>query len=234
MGNARAQGKHAGLTREQVLRAALRLVDQEGAGALSMRRLARELDVEAMTLYHHVRNKQMLEDAIIEHVLAEALPNAEALSDAESRSGDQAAAPWQTVLAHYANALHRALATHPNCVPLIASRPAITTRNLIQLEHLLRILTDAGFTPQVALRMVHATAASVVGQHLARPADAAEANAAGELDADELPLVREALATGFPTVEARFTLVLDALITGFERLLGEQGARPDRAPRDSG
>ena len=231
MGNARAQGKHAGLTREQVLQAAVRLVDQEGADALSMRRLARELDVEAMTLYHHVGNKHVLEDAIIEHVLAEALPSSEALSSNEPRP-TEAGAPWQTVLARYAYALHRALSTHPNCVALIASRPGITARNLLQLEHLLELLTDAGFTPQVALRMVHATAASVVGQHLARPAGATELSTAGGPEIDELPLVREAIAAGFPTVEARFTLILDALIAGFERLLGDQTAGPDRAHRD--
>lgn len=70
----RARGQRAGLTRQAVLEAALRLVDQEGLKALSMRRLGAELGVEAMTLYHHVPNKTALLDGMIEQVVAEAVP----------------------------------------------------------------------------------------------------------------------------------------------------------------
>lgn len=46
------------LSRARVLRAAVDLADREGLDALTMRRLAQELDVEAMSLYHHVANKE--------------------------------------------------------------------------------------------------------------------------------------------------------------------------------
>src|SRR6202012_992090 len=52
----------AGLSRDKVLEAALRLIDEHGLAALSMRRLASDLGVEAMSLYHHVRNKADLLD----------------------------------------------------------------------------------------------------------------------------------------------------------------------------
>lgn len=45
---------HAALTRERVLEAAVALADREGLPALTMRRLASELGVEAMSLYHHL------------------------------------------------------------------------------------------------------------------------------------------------------------------------------------
>jgi AcrR family transcriptional regulator len=59
------------LTRERVFRAAIDLADASGIDALSMRRLAQELGVEAMSLYHHVRNKDDLLDGMVEVVTDE-------------------------------------------------------------------------------------------------------------------------------------------------------------------
>ncbi|MHB8470723.1 MAG: TetR family transcriptional regulator, partial [Gaiellaceae bacterium] len=59
------------LSRRRVVEAALALVDAEGTAALSMRRLGRELGVEGMALYTHVRDKADLLDAVAELVLAE-------------------------------------------------------------------------------------------------------------------------------------------------------------------
>lgn len=202
MGRSRVQGRHAGLTRDQVLRAAVDLADRDGVEALSMRRLARELDVEAMTLYHHVRNKQALEDAIVEHVLAESL------------SPPPEPGPWRQVVADHAEQLHRGLAKHPGAVPLFASRPAITPRTLAILEHLLRILRDAGFAPRTALHLVYAVAGAVVGQHLADAGEQAQPPAG-----DDLPVLAEALADGPVTMESRLDFTLTALLAGFETLL---------------
>ncbi|MEM9491478.1 MAG: TetR family transcriptional regulator, partial [Myxococcota bacterium] len=57
------------ISREQVLRAALEVVDAEGLGALSMRRIGQQLDVEAMALYRHVPNKEAVLDGVHEAVL---------------------------------------------------------------------------------------------------------------------------------------------------------------------
>src|SRR6476661_7420438 len=59
------------LSRDLVLETAIALVDHEGLGALSMRRLGQELGVEAMSLYHHVANKEALLDGMVESVVAE-------------------------------------------------------------------------------------------------------------------------------------------------------------------
>ena len=64
------------LTREKVLDAALRLVGENGLGGLSMRKLAAELGVEAMSLYNHVANKQDLLDGVAARVFEQvALPD---------------------------------------------------------------------------------------------------------------------------------------------------------------
>ena len=59
------------LTRQRIVRAALRIMDDEGLQAVSMRRIGRELGVEAMSLYNHVRDKEDILDAICEEVLSE-------------------------------------------------------------------------------------------------------------------------------------------------------------------
>ena len=59
------------LTRERVLREAIRIADADGVDALSMRRLGQALGVEAMSLYHHVANKADLMNGILDLVTEE-------------------------------------------------------------------------------------------------------------------------------------------------------------------
>jgi AcrR family transcriptional regulator len=59
------------LSRERALAAAVALADREGIGALTMRKLADELGVEAMSLYHHVANKEQILDGMVDIVFAE-------------------------------------------------------------------------------------------------------------------------------------------------------------------
>src|SRR5690349_8723742 len=58
------------LTRERVVAAGIELADREGIDSISMRRLAQELGVEAMSLYTHVRNKDDLLDGMVDAVIA--------------------------------------------------------------------------------------------------------------------------------------------------------------------
>src|SRR5688500_6807261 len=59
------------LTRERVIDAALRVMDTEGLDAVTMRRVAREVGVEAMSLFNHVRDKEDLLEAICGRVMSE-------------------------------------------------------------------------------------------------------------------------------------------------------------------
>src|SRR5688500_11950104 len=90
-----------GLTRERVLQAGLRLVDREGVEALTMRRLGKELGVEAMSLYGYVANKQDLVDGVLARVYAE-MP----------RTVDGTAA-WPDRLRSIAREFRRVLLRHP-------------------------------------------------------------------------------------------------------------------------
>jgi AcrR family transcriptional regulator len=145
-------GKNAGktprepLTRERVLAAALRLVDDEGLDALTRRRLGQELGRDAMALYRHAPDRAALLDGIVGLVLDElVIPD----------TGQD----WQLQLSPTAHDFRRLGLAHPHVVSLIVTRPLSTPLGLRPLgtlrplERVLRVLTDAGFAPPVALRI---------------------------------------------------------------------------------
>ncbi|PFG29844.1 TetR family transcriptional regulator [Paramicrobacterium agarici] len=207
MATSRPQGHRAGLSRQKIVSGAVELVDHEGAAALSMRRLAKTLGVEAMTLYNYFSGKQAIEDAIVEHVVnATAVP----VDSAES---------WQTVLRHWALGLLNELRQHPGALALIASRPAITTANFAALEEVVRMLHDAGFSSRTALHMVYALAGTVIahGAVAVEPADHAAVTEA--LDDAVTPLLADAFAGGVLTADERLAFTIDSLIAGFEARL---------------
>ena len=138
--------RQAPLTRESVLAAALRLVDTEGLDALTRRRLGKELGRDAMALYRYAPDRAALLDGLIELVLSE-------LDTPATGEG------WQTQLRRTAHQFRRLAIAHPHVVGVIVTRPLATPlasrplATLRPLEHLLKLLTDAGFSPAGALRI---------------------------------------------------------------------------------
>ncbi|MFE7628509.1 TetR/AcrR family transcriptional regulator C-terminal domain-containing protein [Streptomyces sp. NPDC057509] len=209
----RARGQRAGLTRRAVLEAALRLVDREGMKALSMRRLGDELGVEAMTVYHHVPNKSALLDGMVEQIVAEAVPPA------------FGAATWREDLDAYAHALAAALGAHPNAVPLLLSRAAMTPHNLGMIEAVVGMLYEAGFRLPRTLDIIYSLTSFVVGHAAAQVGNIDGAGSLASFDAESYPLmVRAAREAGGGTADARFDFALDALLSGFERELADTRA----------
>jgi AcrR family transcriptional regulator len=120
------------LTTERVLRAAVALADREGVGSLSMRRLARELGVEAMSLYHHVAGKPALLDGMVDLVFGEIeLPVAD---------GD-----WKAAMRRRAVSAREVLARHPWAIALMESRRTPGPANLRHHDAVLGCLRRAGF-----------------------------------------------------------------------------------------
>jgi AcrR family transcriptional regulator len=137
------------ITREVVLATALELIDRDGAGGLSMRRLARAVNRDPMVLYRHAPNKAALLDGVAEIVLAQL-------------KVDPADPDWAAQLRDIARD-YRALAlAHPHVVPLLITRPLATPLGLRPpgtlrpLEDLLALLTRAGFSGPDALHIYRA------------------------------------------------------------------------------
>ena len=140
------RGTRRRLTRHDVLVAALRLIDDQGVDALSMRRLGRALECDPMRLYRFAASKDELLDGIVELVLNELeVPT------------DPPAHTWPDVLRAVAHTYRDLALRHPHVVPLLVTRPLSTPLGLRPLgtlrplEALLELLIRAGFDARGAL-----------------------------------------------------------------------------------
>jgi AcrR family transcriptional regulator len=125
------------LTKQRVLGAAVVLADRDGVRALSMRKLAQELGVEAMSLYHHVANKDAILDGIVDVVFSEIdLPSGEA--------------DWKVAMRHRAISAREALCRHPWATGLMESRSTSGPATLRHHDAVLGILRTAGFSVELA------------------------------------------------------------------------------------
>ena len=107
------------LTPSRVIEGAVALADAIGVDALTIRRLAGELDVKPMTIYHHVPSKEAIIDGMVDLVFSEIdLP--------------PAGTDWRTAIRHRSASARSALARHPWAVPLMESR---TTPGPATLRH---------------------------------------------------------------------------------------------------
>lgn len=193
-------GRPATISRDQILDAAVELLDAEGLKGLSMRRLGRVLGVEAMSLYRHVAGKEGLLDGLHERLLRRMAP--------VPRSGD-----WRQDLATHARAFRDLLRQHPAAVPLFASRPAVTPGSLAYLERGLTILTDAGLDPSESIFAFQALYEWVVGH---AQFQGAGTNVEPEVDPERFPLTADALRLGYDA-DAGFEFGLGCLLDGIER-----------------
>src|SRR5579871_351945 len=125
------------LSRERVLRAAFERTDADGLEALSMRKLAQELGVEAMSLYRHVRNKADIVDGMVDLVFGEiGLP----ATDVD----------WKTAMRRRAMAARDVLARHPWAIALMESRSTPGPATLQHHDAVLACLRNQGFSIALA------------------------------------------------------------------------------------
>ena len=133
----RSPPARAPLTRERVLRAAIRLADRHGIDSLSMRNLGQALGVEAMSLYNHVKNKEDLLDGMVDVVYGEI--------DLPGTGVD-----WRTAMRQRAVSVHQVLLRHPWALPLMESRSSPGPANLRHHNAVLGVLRNAGFSVEMA------------------------------------------------------------------------------------
>jgi AcrR family transcriptional regulator len=128
----RGRRKRNSLSRDRIADAALDLVDREGVDALTMRRLASELDVGTMTLYGYFSDK----DELLDH----ALDRAARTYDLSPGEGE-----WRSRLRELITTIWRSLSEHPSAVRIRSSRPILNPGALTACEAGMTILRDAGF-----------------------------------------------------------------------------------------
>ena len=142
------------VTRDQIVEAAIEVLDEHGSDGFSIRRLGDDLGVAPVAVYHHVATKAVLLDLVVDEVWARVAP----LVD-ETGSDDD----WRVVAARPVRALRRVLLDHPKIVPVVATRPATTPRMLAMLDHHLGRLAAAGLSPAHAMPLLDCLVAFTVG-----------------------------------------------------------------------
>jgi AcrR family transcriptional regulator len=208
----------APLTREAIVDAAFRVLDREGAGGLSMRRVAEELGTGAASLYWHVANKDALIDLIIDRVAGEVpLPEPD-----PSR--------WQEQLREWLLEVRRVFSRHPGVAALTLGRIPVGPNLVRWSEWTLRLLRGAGIPDRMA-----AFAGDLLGLYLgatgyeatlAPPSPSGEPLSPEEsvamvrdyfasLPADQFPNVLATLDELFSGgAEERFELGVDVILRG--------------------
>ena len=161
MGSAQTTGApRVTLTRARVLDTAVALADRDGIGSLSMRNLARELGIEAMSLYHHVANKKDLLDGVADVVGAEiqdAVSRLDPLADDAERSAWKAAVRRQILTARVV------LLRHPWAPGVLGSRTAFTPHLLRYYDSIVALLRRGGFSYDLAYKALAALGSRALG-----------------------------------------------------------------------
>jgi len=164
-------GTRTPLSRERVLRAAVKLADEGGIESVTMRRLAEELGAEAMSLYYHVANKDDVLDGIADAVAREIN---QAVDQAEVPSG---AANWKTAMRRRILAARQVLLRHPWAPGLLETRAATSPAIIGHFDGLVGLMRDGGFSYDLAHHALHALGSRALGfsQELFDPGNGAEA-----------------------------------------------------------
>ena len=102
--------KQALISRRKTLEVALRIIDEEGLDALSIRRLGDELNVRGISLYHHFKSK--------EHILI----GASELALSNVRTPNTSNVDWREWFVNNAIEYYKALRAHPNLIPILMRR----------------------------------------------------------------------------------------------------------------
>jgi AcrR family transcriptional regulator len=203
----------ARFTTDEIAAAALRLVDESGVGALSMRALANALGTGPMTLYNYVADKEGLEELVVAAIVAEVrLPDP---------TDD-----WQHDAYAIASAMWSGVRAHPAAIPLVLTRRMSSATGFAAADALIAALTRAGLDDRDRLSAFHALLGFVTG--------AAQADLAGPLVAARIGSVA---GPDFPNVEAlsevaKRTTVEEDFDRGLRMLLdGIATRRPSRRRR---
>jgi AcrR family transcriptional regulator len=207
------------LTRERVLRAGLALADEHGLEWLSMRKLGQALGVEAMSLYHHVANKEDLVDGMIDLVFAEI--------ELPAPDGD-----WKAAMRSRALSARGVLSRHRWANGLMESRTTPGAANLRHHDAVIGCLRNAGFPIALVAHAYSALDSYIYGfalQERALPFDTPEQTAElaqaimSRFPANEYPhlaalMSEHVLQPGYDYAE-EFAFGLDLLLDGIERAL---------------
>lgn len=143
------------LNNDRIMRGALAILDTSGVSGLSMRRLGAALHVEAASLYHHIPNKTVLIQKIVDSISTRAVVPIEH------------SMPWTEVLLTFADRYRNVLRSNPGVVPLAATNHVSVEVSIILAQPLLQALEQTTASEQEKLFIIQSIAVFVIGHALA-------------------------------------------------------------------
>ncbi|MGQ7787110.1 TetR/AcrR family transcriptional regulator [Nesterenkonia sp. K-15-9-6] len=149
-----------------MLQVAVQLADAEGLPSLTMRRLAADLEVEAMSLYHHVRGKEALLDGVVEMVLTEVdeeLPSRHASSPQPAPEGEHEPRGWRSAVASRCLTARQVMLRHPWAPQLIGSRPTTPPAVYRHFDAVLAAMVSDGVSYRLGHQALHSLGTMVLG-----------------------------------------------------------------------
>ena len=207
------------LTRERVLGTAVALADQNGIGALTMRKLGEAVGVEAMSLYNHITNKDQLLDGMVDLVFSEI--------DLPASGAD-----WRSAMRERAASARQALRRHPWAIALMSTRTSPGPATLRHHDAVIGSLRAGGFSIPMAAHAFSALDSYVYGfalQEATLPLGDTEEETVevaltmmAQVPADEYPhltefTVEHVLKPGYDYGE-EFAFGLDLILDGLGRV----------------
>ena len=219
------------LSKERVLRAAIKVADEGGIESLTMRKLAKELGVEAMSLYHHVANKEAVLDGVVDAIVHEIAETLGGL-DVPSNGAD-----WKTALRRRILTAREVMLRHPWAPGVLETRTTMSFAMMRYFDTLLGILRQGGFSYDLGHQAMHALGSRSLGftREMFQPddEDQAEEDVTVMLEqmADQLPHIVGMMMEiahddpdsklGWCDYQTEFEFALDLILDGLERLRQE-------------
>ena len=226
------------LSRDRVLRAAVRVADEGGLESLTMRRVAEELGAEAMSLYYHVAKKEDILDGLVDVIAAEINDVVEPLAESSGGAG------WKTAVRRRILSARAVFLRHPWATGVFEERAGASPAVRRYYNGLVGLMRDGGFSYDLIHHALHALGSRALGfsQEPFAPGDGpgGDANtAAPPPDAEDLaaqfPHLAGMLAEivhddpdstlGWCDDQAEFEFGLDLILDGLD------GMRQQRRPR---
>lgn len=243
-GQRHAPRRAAALSQDQIVRTAITVADAEGADAVSMRRIARELNAGTMSLYWHIASKEELLDLMQDAVQGD--------QEAPEPSGD-----WRRDMREVARSTRQSLHEHPWMMDFIGGRPPVGPKSLRHVERTLAYFDGLGLDLTMAIDIATTVGTYVMGAVLRevqeRHNEVFTQQAFGELSEPErqavigeftermratgrYPHLAQLMSAGYDpdaaeTRDARFEFGLDCLLDGIAARItaGTAGGPPASA-----
>ncbi len=214
------------LSKDRVLRAAVGLADADGIEAVTMRKLASELGVEAMSLYYHVANKEQLLDGMVDVVI----------SEIEDECGGFAVpvdVDWKVALRKRIMTARAVMLRHRWAPEVLETRTNMSARKIRYFDTVLGIMVEGGFSYDLGHHAMHALGSRVLGfnQELFKPDSDRQEEDGNEMlaaMAEQLPYIVAMMqeivhedpesTLGWCDDQTEFEFGIDLMLDGLERL----------------